>query len=242
MKIMEKDETAEWNIAMKNMEFWEDTYGMITGVIMLLGLIDFVISGVSCVLSVINYTTAAQWLSYAYVGLGCFIGLLLLSLPVMERRANFWEERGKTVSANSLEFLDPIYAALDAGKQMVVQTAPSRCGGLRNEFLIRSREEFDVLRGLWDWRPQTRITYSMNIRILWEGIIEFETLRMFWDDPGLKAIGCNDDNYLIPLDPVYEWLMERKGKFGIILMDIDDYEGPVAYVPMEDGEVKMGAY
>lgn len=147
-------------------------------------------------------------------------------------------------SANSSEFLDPIYKALEKGELVVVQFALSRHGGLRNEWLVRTKKEFDDLRVnfMYAWRPQARVCVSFNPVVVWDGPIVFETTQLLWLYPQKDFDYCDKKDGIINYVD-YEVLAENKGKDVLIIEGIQwSKEQYYAYVPMEDGTIKPGAY
>lgn len=148
------------------------------------------------------------------------------------------------VSTDSPEFLDPIYKTLDEGKPIAIEFALANHGGLRNQYLVQNREEFEKLKQetFYAFRPRALVTVCFNPVIVWDGPITFEASRLMWDDPRAEFEYCDKNRKCLDFLE-YQQLLENKDKDVIIIKRVEWWmEDFCAYVPMNDGTIKPGAY
>lgn len=167
------------------------------------------------------------------------------------------------LSADSPVFLNPIYAALSEGKNVLLTISRSRVGGVYDEYLLRKPSDLDLLRNAKHptfpdnvsvphmgkkiyWVEQAAVDYFVDPTIIWDGEVTLDTVKIFWEDNNLvQNVLCSPQGvlHLDVVESLFDWLADHKGKLVTIVEETKWVgNGTRAYVPLANGEVKPGAY
>lgn len=151
------------------------------------------------------------------------------------------------ISANSEEFLKPLYDHLESGKSLALRYLYSRVGGGADESLLKTVDELITQRASNRcWRTQCIIQVCFHPQIIWDGRLTMEVFQKMW-----KA-GCRKSYEVLLFEPnclwgkyyeedLYGWVCEFLGKNVIVVKEMK-YKDAEALVPMPDGTLELGAY